>query len=70
MSLLVGVNGTEVVELADFCINLDFFNDGGTPGGNCLDLSVGQCAAFQILCRAIGVPVAKTTPRSSPRSCR
>ena len=51
VALLIGVNGAQLVELADFRIDLDLFNDGRIAGGNRLDLRVGESAAFQILRR-------------------
>jgi hypothetical protein len=38
MALLVGVNGAELVELADFRVDLYLFNDGGITRGDGLDL--------------------------------
>jgi len=31
MTLLIGVDRTQLIELADFGIDLDLFNDGGLP---------------------------------------
>ena len=52
MALLIGVNGAQLIELSDFRIDLDLFNDGRIAGCNRLDLRVGERAALQILRRA------------------
>ena len=52
VALLVGMNGAQLVELADFRIDLDLFNDGRIAGGDCLDLRVGESAAVEVLGRA------------------
>ena len=52
--LLVEVGGSELVELADFGIDLDLLHDGGIAGGDGLDLGVGERAAFEILGGADG----------------
>ena len=52
MTLLIGVNGAQLVQLADFRVDLDLFNDGRIAGGDRLDLRVGESAAFEILRRA------------------
>lgn len=52
VALLVGVNGTQLIEFADFGIDLDLFNDGRIARGDCLDFRVGERAALQVLRRA------------------
>ena len=52
VALLIGVNGTQLIELADFGVDLDLLNDGRITGSNRLDFCVGQRAALQILRRA------------------
>src|SRR5450432_4213274 len=52
MTLLIAVNGAELVQLAKFRIDLDFFNDGRITGSNRLDLRIGESATLQILRRA------------------
>ena len=52
VALLVGMNGAQLVELADFGIDLDLLDDGGIAGRDRLDLGVGESAAFEVLRRA------------------
>ena len=49
VTLLVCMNGAQLVELADFGVDLDFLHDGGIAGRDRLDLGVGQSAAVEIL---------------------
>ncbi len=46
VTLLIGVNGAQLIKLSDFGIDLDLFNDGGIARGDCLDFRVGERAAF------------------------
>src|ERR1019366_2056496 len=52
MTLLIAVNGAKLVQLAQFRINLDFFNDGRITGSYRLDLRIGESATLQVLRRA------------------
>jgi hypothetical protein len=52
MALLIGVNRAQLVQLADFRIDLDFFNDGRIAGSYRLDFRVGERPALQVLRRA------------------
>src|SRR5471030_1362453 len=52
MTLLIAVNGAKLVQLAQFRVDLDFFNDGRITRSNRLDLRIGESAALQILRRA------------------
>ena len=45
---------SELVELADFSIDLDLFHDGRIAGSDGLDLGVGEGSAFEVLGRADG----------------
>src|SRR5579863_1363840 len=51
MSLLIGVNGAQQIELSDFGVDVDLFNDGRIARGDCLDLRIGERAALKILGR-------------------
>ena len=59
--LLVEMGGAQLVELADFGIDLDLFHDGGIAGGDGLDFGVGERAAFEVLGERT-----VTSARSSP----
>ena len=52
--LLVDMRGAELVEFADFGIDLDLFHDGGIARGDGLDLGIGECAAFEVFRLADG----------------
>ena len=52
VTLLVGVNGTQLIEFTNLRIDLDLLNDGRVPGRNRLDLGVGERAALKVLRRA------------------
>jgi hypothetical protein len=52
--LLVDVGGAELVELADFGIDLDLFHHGRIARGDGLDLGVGERAAFEVFRLAHG----------------
>jgi hypothetical protein len=49
MTLLIGVNCAQLVQLADLRVDLDLFNDGRIAGGNRLNLRVGKGTTFKIL---------------------
>ena len=59
--LLVEVRRAQLVQLADFRIDLDLFHDGRIAGGDGLDFGVGERAAVEVLGRS-----APTSARSSP----
>ena len=46
--LLVDIRGAELVELADFGIDLDFFHHRGVSGSDGLDFGIGERAAFEV----------------------
>src|ERR1035441_7743797 len=52
MTLLIGVDGAQLVELADLRIDLYLFDDGRITGGNRLDLRVREGASLEVLRRA------------------
>jgi hypothetical protein len=50
VALLVRMNGTELVELADFGVNLDLLDDGRIAGRDRLNLGVRESATVEVLC--------------------
>ena len=51
VALLVCMNGTQLVELADLSVDLDFLDDGRIAGRNRLDLGVRESATVEVLRR-------------------
>src|SRR5579862_2375978 len=51
VTLLVCMNCAQLVELADFSVDLDFFDDGRISGSDCFDLCVRESATVEVLGR-------------------
>jgi hypothetical protein len=49
VALLIGMYRSKLIQLSDFGVDLDLFDDGRIAGCNRLDLGVSESAALQIL---------------------